>query len=641
MGTLSNNISHVGLDRFSDSQKLTHETEVEAYIHIVHELKNKKGWTKEQIYTQNQIQKIPEIKKYLGHTTPENIVKINENTYYVIEAKNKQIKLKVAINEAENDYANKINQSSKINALFITGIAGNDNEGYIASSKYYKNNKWQIITENDVEVTGLLSKYEVDRILELKNPHLKDVEISDEQFLKTAEEINGILHENAINKDYRAKFISALLLALSEKTKLNLDDEPMVLVNQINTKVDLVLHKHKKSDFSKFVHIDKPSSEDNHIKLKTAIIKTVQELLELNIQSAMKSGTDVLGKFYEVFLKYGNGAKEIGIVLTPRHITQFAVEVLDVSATDRILDPTCGTGGFLVSAFDAVRKKSSKSEFEQFKEWGLYGIEEQDPIVSLALVNMIFRGDGKNNIIEGNCFYKYLTTDTKNGVVTAKFIKHDDESRICPITKVLMNPPFPKKKTDIKEFCFIDHALKQMQDGGILFSVLPYPCLIKDGVYLNWRKKMLRENTLLSVVTFPADLFYPVNVYTVGIFIQKGIPHNKKQNVFWLRAINDGYVKNKGKRLRNSNIDDDLTKTKYDLSKFINGKIKTTKDIPMFKKTCPIDFDDELLELVPEAFLSETPPTSIELENGIDDLVRETVAFIIRNEKELTVLQSV
>lgn len=147
----------------------------------------------------------------------------------------------------------------------------------------------------------------------------------------------------------------------------------MVLVDTINSKVDLVLKKHKKSDFSRFIHIDKPSSEDNHVKLKTVIVKTWQALLALNIQSAMNSGKDVLGRFYEVFLKYGNGAKEIGIVLTPRHITRFAVEILDIQPSDLALDPTCGTGGFLVAAFDEVQKKcKTEKEFEKFKNWGLW-----------------------------------------------------------------------------------------------------------------------------------------------------------------------------------------------------------------------------------------------------------------------------
>src|SRR5207245_5520459 len=134
------------------------------------------------------------------------------------------------------------------------------------------------------------------------------------------------------------------------------------------------------------------STEDNHIKFKTALVRTLQELNNLNIRSAMNSGTDVLGKFYEVFLKYGNGAKEIGIVLTPRHITKFAVDVLGITDRDVVYDPTCGTGGFLVAAFDEVKRNHSEVLVNRFKENNLFGVEQEPEVVALAIVNMIFRG---------------------------------------------------------------------------------------------------------------------------------------------------------------------------------------------------------------------------------------------------------
>lgn len=90
-----------------------------------------------------------------------------------------------------------------------------------------------------------------------------------------------------------------------------------------------------------------PPTPDNHIKFRKALLETMQELDSINIRSAMNSGTDILGRFYEQFLKYGNGSKEIGIVLTPRHITKFAVEVLNITSKDKVLDPACGSGGFL------------------------------------------------------------------------------------------------------------------------------------------------------------------------------------------------------------------------------------------------------------------------------------------------------
>ena len=156
---------------------------------------------------------------------------------------------------------------------------------------------------------------------------------------------------------------------------------------------------------------------------------------------------------------------------------------MDIQPNDLVLDPTCGTGGFLVAAFDVVKKKTLGigKEWETFQRWGLYGIEEQDFIVSLALVNMIFRGDGKNNVIGGDCFAKWLTAKTRNGNVIAEYLSADSDARIPPITKVLMNPPFPKKKTDLKAYLFVEQALKQMQNEGILFSVLPYSTMVRKG----------------------------------------------------------------------------------------------------------------------------------------------------------------
>jgi type I restriction-modification system DNA methylase subunit len=545
--------------------------------------------------------------------------------------------LKQAVKEAKEDYATKINNSTTIRALFVTGVAGNEAEGYIASSQYLHNGKWETVKENGVELTGLLSRTQVQEIIRRNNPNLTEVEISDQEFLKSAEEINGLLHEGGINKDYRARVMSAILLALVEGTEINLDSPPVLLIDSINSRVELVLRKNEKPEFARYVKIDLPSSEDNHNKFKKAIVLTIQELLGLNIRSAMTSGKDVLGKFYEVFLKYGNGAKEIGIVLTPRHITKFAAEVLNVNCNDFIYDPTCGTGGFLVAAYDEVKKKTDEHRFKIFKNCGIYGIEEQDPVVALAIVNMIFRGDGKTNIKEGNCFSQWLNTATnKEGQLCAEYLSEDKEERIPPITKILMNPPFPKKKTDYKEYLFVEQALRQMQNGGILFTVLPYSCMIKGGGYLSWRKRLLNANALLSIVTFPPELFAPIGVRTVGVFIKKGIPH-KGQRVLWIRALHDGFRLKKGKRFRYPNEEDDLETVKPLLREYCENQDMQVENIPQFQKCAPIDLSPENkeLELCPEAYLDEKPPSDQEIEQNVEQMIRENIAFLMKYEHKL------
>ncbi len=442
-------------------------------------------------------------------------------------------------------------------------------------------------------------------------------------FLKTAEEINKILHLGAINKNQRARVMAALLLALVDDSRPNVDAAPIVLIQDINSRAQNILVKNRKPEFFDCIKIALPPSPDNHIKFKSALVKTIQELENLNIRSAMNSGNDVLGKFYEVFLKYGNGAKEIGIVLTPRHITRFAAEILDINTDDIIYDPTCGTGGFLVAAFDHAKRGASEEDLEYFKKNGLYGIEQEPEVAALAIVNMIFRGDGKNNIIEGNCFSKSLIAKP-NGRMSAKFFSNNELPRVKSpaATKVLMNPPFALKKSDEKEFAFVNHALEQMQDEGLLFSVLPSSQLVRQGAYLRWRKELLQNNTLLAVVTFPQDLFYPVGVYTSGIFVRKGIPHPKKQSVLYVRALNDGFVKQKGKRLKSTKVKDEIQTALPIIKKFIADPDMKINAIPEFIKAAKIEFDDESFELVPEAYLDEKPPSLDELKKNIDKVIR-------------------
>lgn len=623
---------------------MAHVTEVHAYAFIKKELLEKKGWKKSQVLTQNEIRRDNRIVEQLGATVPENIVMLTETKCYVIEAKSKQSKLQQAITEARDDYANLINKSKEIKCIFITGVAGNDDEGFIATSQFYKDGKWITITENDTEVTGILSKIEIERILESNDPHLKDVEISEEEFLKTAEEINSVLHENSINKEFRPRFISAILLALSEKTPINLDEAPSLLVKSINNRVDIVLTRHKKSEFASYLHLNRLPTEINHVKVKNAIVRTIQELNGINIQAAMRSGKDVLGQFYERFLKYGNGAKEIGIVLTPRHITHFVAEVLDVQWNDLVLDPTCGTGGFLVSAYDKVKKETvDEVNFKKFKDHGIYGLEDQDQIVALAFVNMVFRGDGKNNIKSESCFANWLNAKSVNGHSIAEYKDAHFEGRIQPITKVLMNPPFPqkKKKRSKKGYEFVQHALEQMHDEGLLFSILQISEMIDQGQEKKWRRDvLLKKNTLLAVITFPPELFNPTaSVHTLGIIVKKGIPHNPRQKVFWLKAIRDGFITKKSKRIKSPSERDMFTEYMPILKEFIQTGTCNKKNIP--EEFCikeldqkDLDPEDGLSELVPEAYLDSKIPSEDQVQRNMDKQMRELVSFMIRFGKE-------
>lgn len=615
------------------------DSEVDAYLFIKENLKIL-GWDVRnparnpagQVYTQNECFAHAAFKDALNLDRPENIIKVTDTIYWIVEAKRSQKQIDQAVSEAE-DYARAINAKGVVKAMFVSGVAGNRTDTYITKTRYLLGKKFQPIKFNGKDISSLISP-EVARTVLTSGPDINDVPVDEHLFLSKAEKVNQILHLGAINKNDRAKVMAALLLAMVDETRPNIDAAPTVLIKDINARAEEVLRRHSKAEFFDYVKLGLPAAKDNHIKFKAALVQTMQELENLNIRSAMNSGTDVLGKFYEVFLKYGNGAKEIGIVLTPRQITKFAVDALSVTDQDIVYDPCCGTAGFLIAAFDHVKQGRSAAQINRFKKNNLFGVDQESAVVSLAIVNMIFRGDGKNNIIEANSFAKNLARKTTTSGLTATYRNSPPEPDETAVTRVLMNPPFALRSNDEKEYRFVDHALLQMQDGGLLFVVLPYSALAKGDVYQGWRTALLGHHTLLSVITFPPDLFYPVGVHTLGMVVQKGTPHPLDQNVLWIRAVNDGLLKKKGKRLVSAGARNDLKVVLPVLKAFAQNPAHPVKNVFKLQKAAPIDWKDPLMELVPESYLDEAAPTAAEIVAGIDAVMRDAAAYIVRAGKE-------
>ena len=576
---------------------------------------------------------------------PENIIKLTEARLWVIEAKAARRQLDLAVDEAINYYAQRINQTApNLRAVIATGVAGTEDDGYLIRSKVLIGDKWKAVTINGQEATGLLAPKDVQALLDGKTSDVHEYTPSQWVFMRAAERINGILHLGGINKNDRAKTMAALLLSVAEEEPPNIETSLAVLIGEINARSEAILNRHGKPDFSPFVKILQPTNASNHVKFKNALVQTLQQLQNLNIRSAMNSSTDVLGQFYEVFLKYGNGAKEIGIVLTPRHITRFAVEAVGVSGNDIVLDPACGTGGFLVAAFDHVRREAP-SQIERFKKRNLFGIEHESYVAVLAIVNMIFRGDGKNNITEGNCFTTNLVRRAVNGDASAAYSRNPPTTGQEPVTRVLMNPPFALKGSKEKEYHFVSRALTMMADGGVLFSLLPLNALFGSKKEKTWRQHdLLGKNTLLAVLTLPHELFYPAAQKQVAaIVVKKGLPHPRQQDVFWARVSHDGHLKVKSRRMPATELrpprteKDEIPVVLPQLHSFVNRPGSVSVNVPMFCKTAPIDFGDPLLELLPEAYLDTETPTPEELTKGVDHLTRETAAFLVRFGKESAV----
>nr|WP_228463393.1 N-6 DNA methylase [Listeria seeligeri] len=241
---------------------------------------------------------------------------------------------------------------------------------------------------------------------------------------------------------------------------------------------------------------------------------------------------DILGHFYGEFVKYGGSdGNPLGIVLTPRHITSLMTELIDIRPEDKVLDPACGSGAFLISAMNRMLKKASSEEQKQnIKQNQLFGIELQEKLFTVATTNMILRGDGKSNL-----------------QLADMFTKTEEEMQKKQINKILFNPPYSQAKTKelshLSELSFIHHALDMLVYGGKLAVIIPQSTMVgktkKDKAL---KKEILEKHTLDYVITLNKNTFYGVGVNPCIAIFTAGKPHFKQKKVRFFNFEDDGYV---------------------------------------------------------------------------------------------------
>ena len=240
---------------------------------------------------------------------------------------------------------------------------------------------------------------------------------------------------------------------------------------------------------------------------------------------------DVVGQFYGEFLKYTGGDKKaLGIVLTPRHVTELFALLANVTKDSRVLDICGGTGGFLISAMHQMFKSAvTDADRDRIRKHGLVGVEQQPNMFALAASNMILRGDGKANLYQGSCFDAAITKEIK---------LHG-----CDVGMV--NPPYSQSDSDLHELKFVKHMLDCLQPGGTGIAIVPMSCALSAN---SLRAEILKVHTLEAVMSMPDELFYPVGVITCIMVFTAHRPHavtNRKSWFgYWKR---DGYDKTKNR----------------------------------------------------------------------------------------------
>lgn len=287
--------------------------------------------------------------------------------------------------------------------------------------------------------------------------------------------------------------------------------------------------------------------EQAHVReLIKQFIEWVTEISDC-INSDAWRGEDVMGIFFNEFNRYKTKS-EAGQVFTPEHITDFMYRILEVNKDDRILDATCGSGGFLVKAMANMIREAGGVRTEKAKEikdGQLFGIEYDREIYALACANMLIHKDGKTNLEQ---------MDTREETACAWIrriaggVWEKDEAgryvyRSGGVTKVMMNPPYENKYGCMT---IVENVMDNVPPNTLCGFVLPDKKLEKTGKAQ--KQRILKHHRLLKVIKLPEDLFFGIGV-TTSIFVFKaGVPQNDEEFfTCWMKDDGLVTVKNKGR----------------------------------------------------------------------------------------------
>jgi type I restriction-modification system DNA methylase subunit len=464
------------------------------------------------------------LKKAIGLEKPDFGVLDEANVLCaVIECKNDFRSLDQARDEA-CAYADKINDVTGYDVKVAIAVAGTPDTSVQTRSFFRKRSQWIPLTSHGYPLTQIPTPTELRLALE-NNDGTTDVQLpAEKEFFDAAIAISRILRLAKVDEPKRPKVVGAIILAMYHG---DFSLAPDLVINHINSNVSAAVEACRDvAPQRRQLLIQTLALSEEMQQLPGEIPVIVRQLERLNIRSIMRSGVDFLGKFYEAFLRYGCDSTAMGIVLTPRHITKFCAELLDVQLGASVYDPACGTGGFLVAAYDRMMAVAhTPAAIRRVKE-SLWGSDTNSTVWALAILNMMFRGDGKSNIDFISCF----KNDKK---FTEKF------------NVVLLNPPYSQEGEP--ETDFIDHSLRVLVPGGLMACVVK-TTVVTGGEFADWRRALVADHHVLGVISLPADLFYPTGAPTVILLVKAHAP-NKSAGTFLARIENDGFDISKNRRV--------------------------------------------------------------------------------------------
>lgn len=326
----------------------------------------------------------------------------------------------------------------------------------------------------------------------------------------------------------------------------------------------------------------------------------IDKVDEIHNDSIDTQHTFPLSQAYEsLLLKLGEKNNDGGQFFTPREVVRAVVQVVKPKIGETIYDPACGTGGFLIEAYEQILKNDlSADEITKLKTETIYGRDKEDLIYPIALANMILHGIDEPHIWHGNTL-----TDTGN--MTNYFSSAPELFDV-----VLMNPPFGGKEgtdaqkrfayqTTSTQVLFLQEIMDALMPNGRAGIVVDEGLLFRiNKAFVKTKRKLLDEFDLYCIVSLPAGVFTQTGagVKTNLLFFNKG----GKTAQIWYYDLSHIHV-TKGKPLTLAHFDHffellphrtesenswivkraDIEAKNYDISaKNPNRKIKTDARTP-------------------------------------------------------------
>jgi type I restriction enzyme M protein len=286
-----------------------------------------------------------------------------------------------------------------------------------------------------------------------------------------------------------------------------------------------------------------------------------------------------LGDAFEYLLSVLGSQGDAGQFRTPRHIIDFIVSVIDPKKKETILDPACGTAGFLISSYKHILRANTDSKGNSRltpDEKGrlaknIKGYDISPDMVRLSLVNLYLHGFTDPHIYE----YDALTSEER-------WNEYADV--------ILANPPFMSPKGGIKphkrfsiqakrsEVLFVDYMAEHLTPIGRAGIIVPEGIIFQSQTAYMQLRKMLVENSLVAVISLPAGVFNPYSGVKTSILILDKSLARQSDTIAFFKIENDGFGLGAQRR---ANAGEELTQVKAELNAFLQAlrNQQTTADL--------------------------------------------------------------